>query len=97
MGLRSADQHPFFFEAAQQTEGIHDHQGDVVVLEPAGMFSQEAVHLFAEAVDWKRGERNAAVAAAAQQFADVLAQECAQNPLQWFNFYDFWKAKQHDG
>lgn len=45
---------------------------------------------FLDAADWKRGERNAAVAAAAQQFADVLARECAQNPLQWFNFYDFW-------
>ena len=52
---------------------------------------------FLDSTDWKRGERHAAVAAAAQQFADVLAQECAQNPLQWFNFYDFWKAKQHDG
>ena len=52
---------------------------------------------FLDSTDWKRGERNAAVAAAAQQFADVLAQECAQNPLQWFNFYDFWKAKQNDG
>ncbi|MBF0804399.1 MULTISPECIES: glycosyl transferase family 2 [unclassified Neisseria] len=45
---------------------------------------------FLDAADWKRGGRHAAVAAAAQRFADVLAQECAQNPLQWFNFYDFW-------
>ena len=48
---------------------------------------------FLDRTDWKRNEREAAVAAAAQQFADVLAQECAQNPLQWFNFYDFWKVK----
>lgn len=40
--------------------------------------------------DWTRGSREAAVTAAMQAFADILAQECAQNPLQWFNFYDFW-------
>lgn len=45
---------------------------------------------FLNSTDWKRGERQAAVAAAAQEFADCLAQECAENPLQWFNFYDFW-------
>lgn len=28
---------------------------------------------------------------AMQQYADCLAQECADNPLLWFNFYDFWK------
>lgn len=39
----------------------------------------------------QRGRREAEVAAAAQKFADILAQECAANPLQWFNFYDFWE------
>ena len=48
---------------------------------------------FLDQTNWKRGERAAAVAVAAQRFADVLAQECAENPLQWFNFYDFWKTK----
>ncbi len=50
---------------------------------------------FADASDWKRGERTAAVAAAAQAYADRLAEECAQAPLQWFNFYDFWKDDSH--
>lgn len=27
---------------------------------------------------------------AMQKYADCLAQECAENPLYWFNFYDFW-------
>lgn len=45
---------------------------------------------FADTADWKRSRRAEEVAAAAQRFADVLAQECAHNPLQWFNFYDFW-------
>ncbi|MDP8169898.1 glycosyl transferase family 2 [Pasteurella skyensis] len=30
------------------------------------------------------------IAIAMQQYADLLAQECKQNPLLWFNFYDFW-------
>ena len=34
--------------------------------------------------------RQAAVAAAAQAYADRLTEECAAAPLQWFNFYDFW-------
>lgn len=28
-----------------------------------------------------------------QKYADCLAQECAENPLYWFNFYDFWSQK----
>ncbi|TDQ57678.1 putative LPLAT superfamily acyltransferase [Mesocricetibacter intestinalis] len=27
---------------------------------------------------------------AMQKYADLLAQECAKNPLLWFNFYNFW-------
>ena len=46
---------------------------------------------FADTSDWKRTERAEKVAVAAQQFASQLADECRQNPLQWFNFYDFWK------
>ncbi|WP_416192501.1 glycosyl transferase family 2 [Neisseria sp. CCUG12390] len=45
---------------------------------------------FIDTADWKRHTRQASVAAAAQQFADKVAEECAKNPLQWFNFYDFW-------
>ncbi len=45
---------------------------------------------FADTAGWTRANRAAQVAAVAQQFADMMAQECAANPLQWFNFYDFW-------
>lgn len=31
---------------------------------------------------------------AMQQYAVHLAQECEQNPLLWFNFYDFWKKSE---
>ncbi|MGF6147921.1 lipid A biosynthesis lauroyl acyltransferase [Kingella potus] len=45
---------------------------------------------FADTANWTRAGRQHDIAAAAQQFADMMAQECAANPLQWFNFYDFW-------
>lgn len=45
---------------------------------------------FIDTADWSRGRRAAEVAAAAQKFADAVAAECAKNPLQWFNFYNFW-------
>ena len=28
-----------------------------------------------------------------QQYADLLAKECAENSLLWFNFYNFWNDK----
>lgn len=48
---------------------------------------------FLNEIQWKRHQREQAIADIAQQFADVLAQECARVPLQWFNFYRFWKEK----
>ncbi|WGE91024.1 glycosyl transferase family 2 [Actinobacillus genomosp. 1] len=30
---------------------------------------------------------------AMQDYADLLANECAKNPYLWFNFYDFWQQK----
>lgn len=45
---------------------------------------------FAAAPQWTRRQRQPAVQQLAQRFADRLAAECAQVPLQWFNFYDFW-------
>ncbi|MDO5058404.1 MAG: glycosyl transferase family 2 [Neisseria sp.] len=46
---------------------------------------------FTDASAWPRASRQKEVASAAARFAGVLAEECAANPLQWFNFYDFWK------
>lgn len=50
---------------------------------------------FADTAAWPRQGRAQTVADAAQRFADALAAECAQNPLQWFNFYDFWNDDPH--
>lgn len=47
---------------------------------------------FSAAPGWSRRQRSAGVQAFAQRFADRLAEECRQVPLQWFNFHDFWQG-----
>lgn len=42
-------------------------------------------------VQWTRATREHEVARWAQTYADRLSHSCAQAPLQWFNFYPFWK------
>lgn len=46
---------------------------------------------FLDDTPWRRSERAQKVRKTVQAYADRLAQMCAQYPLQWFNFYDFWK------
>lgn len=46
---------------------------------------------FAEKIVLPRKERATALSQYAQQFAQVLEQQCLRSPLQWFNFYKFWQ------
>jgi predicted LPLAT superfamily acyltransferase len=46
---------------------------------------------FAERLAWSRAERGAALAREAQRFADRLEHYVRLEPLQWFNFYPFWR------
>ncbi len=46
---------------------------------------------FSENLSWPRNQRETALQQAAQRYADQLQQHCLQAPLQWFNFYDFWR------
>lgn len=39
-----------------------------------------------------RGDREAALQAAVQQYADVLGEFAATHPNNWFNFFDLWSA-----
>lgn len=48
------------------------------------------INTFLDTANWQRKNRTTHIQQAAQQFADILAQQCADYPLQWFNFYDFW-------
>ncbi len=45
---------------------------------------------FCDRVVLPRKQREAALERYAQDFADRLQAYCLQEPLQWFNFYDFW-------
>ena len=46
---------------------------------------------FAERVQWRRGQRDEVIAHWAARYAERLGHYCTQAPLQWFNFYPFWK------
>lgn len=50
---------------------------------------------FADRIVLPRGQRQQAIGAYAQRFADRLAALCQRTPFQWFNFFDFW-ASAHD-
>ena len=47
---------------------------------------------FAERVQWRRGQRDQVIAEWTTRYAQRLAHYCSQAPLQWFNFYPFWKT-----
>ncbi|NBF01902.1 glycosyl transferase [Pseudomonas sp. Fl5BN2] len=47
---------------------------------------------FAEAVQWKRNDRQQVIAQWTARYAERLGQYCLQAPQQWFNFYPFWKT-----
>lgn len=50
---------------------------------------------FSPPITGRGSVRQTQIQQAMQRYAEVLAQECAQNPLQWFNFYDFWQSKEN--
>lgn len=46
---------------------------------------------FSNAMRLPKGRRAEALQAEIQRYADVLQRYCLREPLQWFNFYDFWR------
>jgi predicted LPLAT superfamily acyltransferase len=48
---------------------------------------------FAERIHWRRSERDAALASLAQRYAQRLEHYLRIAPLQWFNFYPFWREE----
>jgi len=42
-----------------------------------------------------RSERARVVQECVESFASLLERYCAKEPLQWFNFYDFWAGEEH--
>ena len=47
---------------------------------------------FAEAVVWRRSDRDQVIAHWAGRYAERLGHYCLEAPQQWFNFYPFWKT-----
>jgi predicted LPLAT superfamily acyltransferase len=47
---------------------------------------------FSGGLSFPRKQRDALIQGCVQAFADRLQHYCLQEPLQWFNFYDFWQA-----
>jgi predicted LPLAT superfamily acyltransferase len=47
---------------------------------------------FSEQIELPRKQRQAALETYIQRYADRLADYCAMAPLQWFNFFDYWKT-----
>lgn len=45
---------------------------------------------FCQAMTGRKAARQQQINLAMQRYADLLAKECREHPLQWFNFYDFW-------
>ena len=58
---------------------------------PATLDELDAVTVTADAARWTRAGRAQAVREAAQRYAREMETVCAAHPLQWFNFFDFWK------
>ena len=46
---------------------------------------------FSDGLSFPRKQRDAMIRRCVQDYADRLQQYCLQEPLQWFNFYDFWQ------
>lgn len=52
---------------------------------------QVYIEHFSDALSFPRKSREQAIAGVVQRYADRLQYYCAKAPLQWFNFYPFWK------
>lgn len=52
---------------------------------------------FADETVLPRKERGEKLAGYAARYAERLERYCLQQPLQWYNFYDFWAAPRSDG
>jgi predicted LPLAT superfamily acyltransferase len=47
---------------------------------------------FSEVLSFPRKQRDAMIQRCVQDYAGRLQQYCLKEPLQWFNFYDFWQV-----
>ncbi|SFU77540.1 LpxL/LpxP family acyltransferase [Pseudoduganella namucuonensis] len=73
-------------------------QCPVFLLFPLQRAGRASLHFepFRASLRLPRQGRDAALAALAADYAARLQHYCAQAPLQWFNFYDFWHIEKRD-
>jgi predicted LPLAT superfamily acyltransferase len=50
---------------------------------------------FSERIEVPRKEREAALRAVIERFAQSLEEICREAPTQWFNYFDFWKGSRN--
>ena len=50
-----------------------------------------AMERLCDGIEWTRATRQSQIAYWTQRYANRLGAHCRQAPLQWFNFYPFWK------
>ena len=65
---------------------------------PAALFLKEGqYHLglehFADEIRPAGRDKRRSYRSEAQRFATALERQVCQEPLQWFNFYDFWRER----
>jgi predicted LPLAT superfamily acyltransferase len=48
---------------------------------------------FSDGLKFPRRERKEALQETVQRYADILQAYCLEEPLQWFNFYPFWRSE----
>jgi len=61
-----------------------------------GRASEIHFELFRESIHLPRAERERALAVLAAEYAARLEHYCRRAPLQWFNFYQFWRLPTED-
>lgn len=47
---------------------------------------------FSERIELPRHEKDAALTELAERYAQRLEAYCLRDPLQWYNFFDFWAS-----
>ena len=61
-----------------------------------GRTSEIHIALFRESIHLPRRQRDCALADLAAEYALRLEHYCRRAPLQWFNFYQFWRLPTMD-
>ena len=68
------------------------HQLDLLLIEEFKIYVGQNFEKIAEGRKISKHERQDFIKDSAQLYAERLEYYASQNPLQWFNFFNFWKS-----